>query len=221
MVSSATTNPATLTVLSVQPAITKWDFSAHPIGSDNNPAPTIANAAGNLKSLGFDDDNFATEFGGALSVTADDIVNTPSTQFPGVFNENTWRIRGGISATAGGNPSNGWDYLAPQYTQGVEFDIDTTGYKNIYVTFDWYQTAQGARDLQEQYTVDGTTWVNINVPLVAPSAGDFYGISSSTQVPVGGLIDLTNIPGANNNPHFGIRLVSAYDPALRSVGYHR
>jgi hypothetical protein len=213
-VGNVTTNGASLNVLAVQPAITKWDFSTHTIAYDNSPAPTIANAPGTLKSLGFDDANFASEFGGSPSVTADDIVNTPSTQFPGVFNENTWRVRGGVTTTAGGNPSNGWDYLAPQYTQGIEFDIDTTGYKNIYVTFDWYQTAQGARDLQEQYTTDGVTWTNINAPLTAPSAGDFYGISSTTQTPVGGLLDLTNIPGANNNPHFGIRLVSAYDPAL-------
>ncbi len=210
-----TTNGASLNVLAVQPAITKWDFSTHAIAYDNSPAPTIANASGTLKSLGFDDANFATEFGGSPSVTADDIVNTPSTQFPGVFNENTWRVRGGVTYAAGGESFQRLgDYLA-WYTQ------EPGSTSTPPATRTSMSPSTGTRPRKAPVISRSSTLPTASPGPTstrrsprAPSAGDFYGISSTTQTPVGGLIDLTNIPGANNNPHFGIRLVSAYDPAL-------
>ena len=86
------------------------------------------------------------------------------------------------------------------------------GYTDIKVTFDWYCTTQGVRDLQEQYTLDGTTWININ-PLQVAVPNDFDGTSSPTNT-----IDLSAISGASNDPNFGIRLVSAYDPTYTGTG---
>ncbi len=93
--------------------------------------------------------------------------------------------------------------------------MPTTGYSHIYVTMDWYSTTSGILDAQEQYTVDGTTWVNINNQVQAVS-NDFYG-ATSTGGPVPLMIDVSNITGAINNPNFGVRLVSAYNALLPQI----
>ena len=59
------------------------------------------------------------------------------------------------------------------------------------------------------------TWTNINNPVQAFS-NDFYG-ATATGGPVPLLIDVSAIPGAANNPNFGIRLVNAYDPYLSNT----
>jgi hypothetical protein len=220
----ATSNPVTLTVLHAESPVVEYTFGGNASGGVqsapyNNPtADTNASSGvlyntaynssdGTLSSLGFNDPNFP-------SVTADDVTLSPGTVDPN-YTANTWRIRGGTSATAPGSPANGWDYLAPQYSQGAEIDINTTGLQDVYVGFQWYTTAQGVRDLQEQYNTNINNpngWTNINPLLVAPNGGDFYGATNATTPPTGALIDLTGITGANNNPDFGIRLVAAWDP---------
>ena len=173
-----------------------------------------------MNPVGFEDNNFVTEYGGNDASTAyADVTASPSVAFPS-FTENTFRVRGGSAAGGAGAP-NGWDALAPQYSQGAEVDVNTTGYKSIYLTFDWFTTAQGVRDLQEQYStnindITNNPWTNINPALVAPAGGDYYG-ASTTANPTGALIDLSSVAGANNNPNFGIRLVSAYDPGLPAI----
>jgi hypothetical protein len=99
---------------------------------------------------------------------------------------------------------------APEYTQGAQFSTSTVGYTGISFHFDWFTTTQGVLNMQEQYTLDGSTWININAPLTAVSNG-FY----ATPLP----IDFSSIPGAANDPNFGVRLVSAYDTNLQYPNY--
>jgi hypothetical protein len=147
---------------------------------------------------------------GPGAVTSDDIVSTPGTAHPS-FAEDTWRIRG---ASTG----NGWNLSAPEYTQGVEFDVSTLGFQNISVSFDWYSTTQGVRDLQEQYNLNignTSTWINIGAPLVATS-NDYYGGVAAGPT---NTINFFSITGVNNDSSFGVRLVSAYDPAFGNNTY--
>src|ERR1700733_9534626 len=133
-----------------------------------------------------------------------------------------WRVR----ATGAGN---GWSSQAPVGTQGAQFSVDTTGYGNIQVAFDWYLTKQGEANLQLQYSDDGTNWTNI--PITVPAAQSGYLLVSNNTT----LIDPNSVQGyfvqsvtnkngqewytnltatitdplAANNPNFGIRMVNA------------
>jgi hypothetical protein len=209
-----------MTVLGAETILTDWDFNQDANGAfTNSPAPTGGVVdAGTASPVGmtlpYNPSDPATGIDGNGSVPAGDITNTPGALNPN-FNENTWRIRGGPTATTGGTPANGWSNFAPEYTQGVQFSVPTTGFKDVYVTMDWYSTTSGILDAQEQYTLDGTTWINIG-PQVQAVSNDFYG-ATETGAPVPLVIDVSAIAGASNNPNFGIRLVSAYDPALPLV----
>lgn len=212
-VTSLDSAAASLSVLEPETIITQWDFSTHPTSGagafDNSPTPTTEVQTGVATVLGMDQTNDNGE--NSPSVAAADVTNTAGTANPN-FSENLWRIRGGPTATTGGAPGNGWNSVAPEYSQGAQWAVDTTGYQNIYATVDWYSTTQGIRDLQVQYTTDGSTWVNLGSPLIA-TANDYYGASpGGTTIPV--VVDLTNVPAANNNPNLAIRLVAAYDPGL-------
>jgi hypothetical protein len=169
--------------------ITAWNFGGAVAPSDNSPAATTG--TGTATTLGM--------VGGA----ADDVVSTPGTANPS-FTEFTWRIRG----------SNGWSNGAAEYTQGVELDASTVGYSNISFSFDWYTTSQGIRDLQFQYntnTANASGWTNFGGTNAAgtyvATANDFYNAPGSPTITV----NLSSITGANNDPSFGVRLVSAYD----------
>jgi hypothetical protein len=141
-----------------------------PLAFDQTPAASTDNSVSQSA--------FATElgmttnynFGGGKnppttgSEAGADILN--STAEAGDFGSsdsgsNLWRIRG--DAQNPGDPTgNGWALQAPQYTQGAEFYTDTTGFSNgIHVQFDYETTNQGIHDMQVQYTIDGSTWLNV------------------------------------------------------------
>lgn len=184
-----------------QSTIAQWSFSAAIAAPYNSPAPTVG--TGTAITLGMDN----TYNGGN---TADDDVLLTAGVVNTRFSEYTWRIRG--------TPNNGWALFgggtgAPEYTQGIELDVSTVGYQNITFSFDWYSTAQGIRDLQFQYNLNvngGGGWQNFGgtsptgTYLAVPN--DYFAPDSPTIT-----INLSTIPGANNNPNFGVRLVSAFD----------
>ncbi len=166
LVSTATSNPATLTVLAAETVITDWNFATHPIAYDNSPAPSIG--SGTATALGFTIPfDYAGQADGASgtgapgAVNADDVTSTSGAANPS-YTENTWRVRGGPSSTSGGAPANGWSNYAKEYTQGVEFDTSTVGYGGIYVTMDVYTTTSGELNARQQYTLDGINWYNLD-----------------------------------------------------------
>jgi PEP-CTERM motif len=196
--------------------ITQWTFSAAVAAPDNNPAPTTG--TGTATSLGMTNGHTYTMGypGGAVlgtgAVTSDDVTSSPSVANPAITSEFTWRVRGQKGAGDTGSANNGWNQSAPQYSQGAEFDASTAGYKNITFSFDWYSTTQGVLDMQPQYTLNGTTWNNFG-PLLLAVSNDFYGTTQPTNT-----LDFSGIAGADMNPSFGVRLVSAYDPTYNGPG---
>jgi hypothetical protein len=190
--------------------ITQWSFP-NTASLTNSPPPSTG--SGTASALGMTNNyTYTGAKGGSVTgaVNTDDILSSPSAAVA-AFSEGTWRIRGQ-------NPGNGWNLSAPQYSQGAEFDVSTVGFKNVMASFDWFSTNQGVRNLQEQYTIDGSNWININ-PLLAAVPNDFNQaatINGSTMKP--NVIDLSSIAGAGNNPNFGIRLVSAFDPNYTGPG---
>jgi hypothetical protein len=235
---TTTTTAVVLTVLPVEPAVTQWNFggtsptgiepagygvSAKPpyAGGVNTPAPNISTAPGTLTTIGFIDSNFTPP-----SVPAADITLSQGAADPS-FGDNTWRIRGGPTpSTPGAQGVNGWDPAAPEYTQGAEIDVNAANLQDVYLSFQWFATTNAIRDLQVQYCLDTTSgaesWVNLGSPLIA-TPNDFYGESSVASgnafvpnSPAGVVANLTNVGGVSGDAHLGIRLVSAYDPALGS-----
>jgi hypothetical protein len=120
----------------------------------------------------------------------------------GPNNNEAWRVVGAATTSA---PGNGWNLAAPPCTQGAEFDIDTTGFHYIVFQYDWYTTNQGVRDLQALYTTDGSTWTPVG-PIQVSGGGSTF--NNQITISFGAL----GITGVENNPHFGVRLVSVYDP---------
>jgi uncharacterized protein (TIGR03437 family) len=104
------------------------------------------------------------------------------------------------------------------------FAVNTVGYSNITVSFDWYATTQGEANLQLQYTTDGTTWKN--VVLTAPGSitglaiknnttsantvkGWYASITGGGQGWFPGLTATISDPAAANNSKFAIQMVNA------------
>jgi hypothetical protein len=130
------------------------------------------------------------------------------------FTSNGWRVRGLNNASGPAGTGNGWNTAAPQYSQGAEFDVPTTGQYHVVFQYDWYVTAQGFRDLQAQYNTNianPTGWTNVGPIQVTPDGGGFV-----NQITV----DFTalGVTGVDNNPNFGVRLVGAYDPTYTGTG---
>jgi hypothetical protein len=92
-------------------------------------------------------------------------------------------------------------------TSGAQFMASTVGYKNIALTWDHYNSATGSRYWRVQYTLDGTTFMDFQVytnPVV------------TTFRPAGA--NFASIDGANDNPNFGVRIVSEFESTATGQG---
>lgn len=224
-----TAGPATLTVLAPEAAIATWTFPSVEAAPYNTPASTTDYAgASNYEGLGTPGAALTTVGFPSPGSTAqndnpdDDVASTQGTA-ESSFSENLWRVRNTASSSAS---AQGWDLTAPDDSQGIQLAVDTTGYSNVYMTFDWYCTSQGIRDMQEEYSLNGgSTWTALGSPLVA-TPNDYYGANQTegvSHIPV--VFDLTGVTtggpngtGANDNPELELRLVSAYDPTYTGAG---
>lgn len=177
--------------------ITAWNFEELPTGINNTPSPSVG--AGSATQLGM-----TNNFTSPPSTAGADVLNQNGSTTPG----RVWRIRG-----AGTGSGNGWHQNAPQYSQGAQFLVDTTLYENIVLTYDWQPTTQGVKHQQVQYTVDGSTWVNVGPVVVGPASEAWV---NNITVDFGAL----GITAVNDNPLFGIRIVSAHAPDGPNAGLY-
>jgi hypothetical protein len=172
-----------------QTTVTAWSFDNLAVATNNAPAPSLG--AGTAAPLGMTN-NYSYSNAVTGSVATADVLALAA-------GGNEWRVRGT-------NPGNGWNLAAPQYTQGAQFAVSTLGFTGISFKYDWFSTNQGVRNLQAQYTSDGSTWNNVGALQVAvPNA-----YQNSLSINFGAL----GITSVNNNANFAVRLVSAYDPTF-------
>lgn len=200
-----------------QSAIVQWNFEGLPIAGNLDPAPSVNNSAGAVSAAAIG----MELFGGGTTNSPDVLAGVPGdTGTDGITNyTQIWRIRGASG--------NGWTSTAGIGTQGAQLGVDTTGYTNISVAFDWYPTTQGEGHIQLQYTDDGINWTNVPVTVPAAELGTYMSVSNNTSasdpssVPgyflstTSGQNWFTNLtatiadPQAANNRNFAIRLVNA------------
>ncbi len=124
---------------------------------------------------------------------------------------------GGISsAFAGGYPGRGWNtsnypaQFTNSGTAGVQFMVSTLGYKDIVLNFDHRASGTASRWAQIEYTTDGgDNWyiLDNNEGGIAPY-DDFYSFE----------FDFTEIEDANDNPGFGVRILSIFSPVAFDDG---
>ena len=84
-------------------------------------------------------------------------------------------------------------------TAGARFNVSTVGYVNISMVWDQQNSATANKYWRVQYTTDGTSWVDKDVIINTVSAGWNNQVFSA---------NFSAIPGANNNPNFGVRIFS-------------
>ena len=200
-----------LSAAQAQNAITAWTFDNLPVAINYNPAPSTG--SGVAVSLGM-----TNSYNSTNSIGIPDVQSKTGSSSGGA---NCWRIRGAGAAPNGGN---GWSSSAPIGTQGGQFSASTAGFYAIQVSCDVNESAQGERNLQIQYTTDGTNWNNATnvtsggIATVATNTssantvnGVYVKLSSGGTGGWNNLIkaDLTGITGVDNNTNFAVRIVSA------------
>jgi hypothetical protein len=205
--------------------IAGWNFNSLS-GTQLTPAPSTNNSKGTpaANALGMTNNYvYSTTPPTTGSVDGDDVTGTTLSSDPLIVltnnnmannniapnDNNAWRVRGaglpkkGTVGTTG--TGNGWNLSAPPCTQGAQFMVNTTGFHYIVLQFDWYTTAQGVRDLQVLYTADGSTWTPVGP--IQVTAGDS---AFNNQLTIN--FHALGITSVENNPNFGVRMVSVYDP---------
>lgn len=116
---------------------------------------------------------------------------------------------GFVSQSGSSDPNSGYAYNTTTYPQadmnnataGIKLMMSTVGYKDLVFTFDTRHSTTSSKWVRVDYTLNGVDF----------QPGKTFGYTVSTFVN-GETFDLSSIAGANNNPNFGIRIVTVFDP---------
>jgi hypothetical protein len=201
--------------------VADWSFDV--IGTqaapDNSPAPSTGSGVAQVLGM---TNTYTFASGPSFSFAWADVAATGS-PYPNTGNDSFgWRVRGGTTGAGTGN--SGWNTAAPIGTQGGEFDADTSGYSNMVCSFNLYFTTQAEAKMCVFYTTNG--WASSNVANTLFYGGNSAFVVTNTSSPntvigtyfwqTGGqgfydniVVDFTGVPGVDNNPQFGIRIVNA------------
>jgi hypothetical protein len=221
---SAPLNPLPATNPFNQPptsnVIAGWNFNNvtnDASGFALNPAPSTNNSAGTpaAQSLGMTNNYvYSTTPPTTGSVDGSNVTNTTLSSDPsgtaahniGPNNNPAWRVVGEGGTAGVLNAGNGWNLSAPPCTQGAQFMVNTTGFHYIVLQFDWYTTNQGVRDLQVRYTTNGgAIWTPVG-PIQVSGGGSTF----NNQITID--FHALGITSVENNPNFGVQMVSVFDP---------
>ena len=196
-----------------QTTITAWTFDNLSIAQNLSPATSTGSVT--ATALGMDN-TYGTP--GPSQNISDITVSAGSSSSILGANNQAWRVRGGPTTSTA---ANGWSSSAPIGTQGAEFDASTVGYTGLQIYFDVNTTKQAEANLELEYTIDGSSWVNAAITYTGTQGtiknntssaltvnGTYIQFASASWVN-GITADLSGISAVNNDPNFGIRLVNA------------
>jgi hypothetical protein len=85
-------------------------------------------------------------------------------------------------------------------TRGAQASVSTVGYANIAVAWDQRLSATASKYFRLQYTTNGTDYVD--GPLITMQTNSVFETKSNY---------LGTIPGVNNNPNFGFRILAEFE----------
>ena len=172
--------------------ITQWNFNVNLPGTNNNPVPSFG--TGTAQMVGMRNNIHNGDFPVA--------TNGIDSSDPAVSPDLAWRVRG-IPSNVDNGSNNGWSGTT-SLLSGAQFTSSTVGFKNITLSFDINATDGSPRYAQLQYTTDGTNFT---------SFGPLFDFNPTNDDWANGLSrDLSAVAGANNNPNFGFKIVSAFSP---------
>lgn len=182
--------------------ITQWNFNVNSPGTNNSPVPSTG--SGVAQMVGMNNDIHAGDFPNAFNANSasSDPAVTPAPDL-------SWRVRGNSTASS----ENGWSGTT-QLLSGAQFSASTVGFTDITLSFDIQATDGSPRYAQLQYTLDGTNF---------SSFGPLFDFNLTNDLWANGLTrDLSSIPGADNNPNLGFKIVSAFSPVdfTDAGGFH-
>jgi hypothetical protein len=224
-------------------ALTSGQFTMNPAPSTNNQVSStpLATPLGMNNTFTYTTSPVATG-----AVDGEDVLVTNGTGHTGTTDQ-AWRVRGdtgnlypqplaGSSDQSPPNDSpavgNGWNLAAPQNSQGAKFSFNTTGYSNLVFSYDVFSTNQGVRDQQIQYTTNGgNSWTTVSATgtgaggilgtnVAVNTGGTLYNIMTPNDFINGITVDFgaLGIHSVDNNPNFGVRIASIYDPTFAGSG---
>ena len=198
---SGTNTPGTLPYTSGVLAL--WDFDGTQFTNTsvnpnclNNPAPFIG--YGTASAVGMPNEPGTSPFSGATD--PGDVGYDPGEGYvftPYGFEQPSPNFSWGTEnypAVTGTNKQN-----------GVQFNVSTVGARNIRVSYDSRVSSTASDYERMQYTTNGTTW--IDYPASSTFSG-IYGSGNTGFYPFN--YSLVGFPGVDNNPNFGIRIVTEW-----------
>ncbi|MDB6125265.1 MAG: Immunoglobulin I-set domain protein [Pedosphaera sp.] len=103
--------------------------------------------------------------------------------------------------------NSGWNIAAfpaqgtNNKTAGVQCNVSTTGYQHILLTWEERHSNTASKYNRLQYSTNGTDFVDYDVMTMNATDNSFVLFS----------IDLSSVPGVNNNVNFAFRLVSEFE----------
>ena len=91
---------------------------------------------------------------------------------------------------------------------GVRFDVSTVGFFGpLFVSFDQFNSNTASRFSKLEYTTDGTTFIEHTSPIVTSVANTWFNKRT---------FDFSGISAAFDNPNFGFRIVTIFEPTTSS-----
>jgi hypothetical protein len=160
--------------------IAQWNFnSPTPDGSPTTGTTAPSAGSGTASLVGTTTATFAMG----------DLINDPA-----ATDNSGWSTAGYPAATS---PNRG----------GVRFDVDTTGYESITISWSQRNSATASRYGRLQYTVDGSNFTDADV--IAITADSIF---------VAETVNLAGIPDVANAPAFGFRIVDEWESAATGSG---
>lgn len=163
-----------------------WNFNSVPPDTSGTTGSLVpVTGSGSIVNIGGLTQVFAS---GSVDGGSSDPATTDDT----ALNFSTWSAQGTGSGA-----------------KGVQFNASTAGMSGIIVTFDVRTSNSASAYMQFQYDLgDGNGWQNSTLFFL-----DMGGTGTGGRWFNGRSVDLSAIPGANNNPNFAFRVMSVFEPS--------
>jgi len=159
--------------------VSQWNFNSNPPDSSTTTGTLNPSVGAGVASL----------VGGVTGSFASGTANGGSSD-PAASDNSGWQTTTYAAQNTGDK------------TRGVRFAINTTGWMDIVIGYDLRHSNTSSRYEQVQYSLDGSTFIDI--ARFDGNAGDTWFKGRS--------VDLSGIAGVNNNPHFAFQVVSTFAP---------